>query len=570
MTVVSNASELLAALANASPGDTIELTPGDYGNVILDGYNFTGTVTITSQLPNSAATFDTLFVKNSSYLKFDNVVVHHALADGEPDWSSAFRIDKSDHITVANSEISGSADENHTNDGQGLLVLDSSNVKVDGNAFHDLKTGVSVGRSTYIDVTNNSFTDIRSDGADFANVRHVLVDGNTFTNFHPAFDLGDHPDMIQIWNDGSFGDTYDIAISNNELIQGDGGNVQGIFVQGALAQPDGSVPSPLHDLIISGNAIDIGAAQGIWLSDVDAALVSDNTVTQASGGISTPSIRTDHTSNTTVEYNNAPQIDDVGSTNLIYNDNTITAEAPSGSTIQGTSGGDTLFGSTGDDTILGGNGNDTAWGSDGNDRINGESGDDLLYGDDGNDSLNGGGGNDELHGGKGNDGFFGGGGNDRLFGEGGNDVMFGDGGNDMLNGGGGDDQMHGGSGNDGFFGGGGNDTIYGDDGDDTIYGDGGNDVIDGGRGNDTFIGGAGADTFVFGFGAGSDRILDFQSGSDLLDFSGLTTVASIDDLDIVQLGTKAVTISYFDGVIDVVLEIDSSSPIILDTTDFLF
>lgn len=570
MTVVSNAAELIMALADAAPGDTIELAPGDYGDVVLDGYKFDGTVTITSQFANAPATFDTLFVKNSSYLTFDNIAVHHALEDGEPDWSSAFRIDKSDHITVVNSEISGSPDGNHTNDGQGLLVLDSSNITIADNVFHDLKTGLSVGRSEFIEVTNNTFTDIRSDGADFANVRHVLVDGNTFTNFHPAFELGDHPDMIQIWNDGSFGDTYDIAITNNELIQGDGGAVQGIFVQGALAQPDGTIADRLHDLTISGNTIDIGAAQGIWLADVDQAQVSYNVLTQAAGATTAPSIRTDHTSDTTIDHNTAPQINDLGSTNLTYTDNTITAVAPVGSTIAGTSGNDTLVGSAGDDIMLCGDGDDTASGGDGNDRINGDNGNDLLYGDDGNDTLNGGGGIDELHGGKGNDGFFGGGGNDRIFGESGNDVLFGDGGNDMLNGGAGDDQMHGGSGDDGFFGGGGNDVIFGDGGRDTIYGDGGSDVIDGGTGDDTLIGGAGADIFAFSYAAGSDKIVDFRDGSDLLDFTNLASVSSMDDLDFVQESARLVTVRYFDGATDVTLEINSTSPITLEASDFLF
>lgn len=570
MTIVSNSVELLSALATASPGDTIELAPGNYGDVVLDGYTFTDNVTITSQFQNNPATFDTLQVKNSSHLTLDNIAVSNVLDEGEPDWVSAFRIDKSAHITVVNSEISGSADGNNTNDGQGLLVLDSTNITLDGNTFHDLKTGLSVGRSEYVTVTGNTFTDIRSDGANFANVRHILVDGNAFSNFHPAYALGDHPDMIQVWNDGSYGDMYDIVISNNTLTQGVGGDVQGIFIQGSLIQPDGTFASLLHDLVILGNTIDLGAAQGIWVSNVDTAHISGNTLTQAAGGTNAPSIRTDTTFNTSIDNNTAPQIDDVGSTNLTYFDNTITGDSVFGSTITGTAGSDTLVGTIGDDVIAAGDGDDTVTGSDGNDRLSGDTGNDLLYGDDGNDTLNGGGGNDELHGGKGNDGFFGGGGNDRLFGEQGDDIMFGDGGNDMLNGGAGNDQLHGGTGDDGFFGGGGNDYIYGDAGNDTIYGDGGSDVIDGGAGNDTLIGGSGADKFVFYTGAGSDHILDFQSGSDLLDFSAMPSVNSMSDLEIVQTGTKSVEISYFDGVDSVTLEIESNSPITLEPFDFLF
>jgi Ca2+-binding RTX toxin-like protein len=149
-------------------------------------------------------------------------------------------------------------------------------------------------------------------------------------------------------------------------------------------------------------------------------------------------------------------------------------------------------------------------------------------------------------------------------------VLFGDGGSDMLNGGAGDDQMHGGSGNDGFFGGGGNDTINGDAGNDTIYGDGGNDVIGDGTGDDVLIGGSGTDTFVFAYAAGSDSVADFHDKTDLLDFTGLATVASITDLDVVHISAKSISVNYFDGITDVTLDIVSSSPIILDSYDFLF
>lgn len=331
MTVVSTLKALLLALASAAPGDTIELAPGDYADLVLDRIQFARHVTIKSQRPDAPARFRSLSVKHASHLTFDRVVVNHVLAAGAPDWSSAFRIDKSDNISILNSEISGSADGIHTNDGQGLLVLDSSGVTVRGNSFHDLKTGLSIGRSQKIDVTNNSFFDIRSDGADFANVRHVTVDGNSFANFHTAIARGDHPDMIQLWNDGSNGEMFDIAITNNKLSQGRGGNVQGIFIQGSLDRPGRPVPSPLHDIQVSGNTIEVGSAQGIWMSHVKNARITSNTVTKFAGGSLTPSIRTDHTSNTIIERNTAPRIDDVGSTGLSLAGNTVTAGATVGS-----------------------------------------------------------------------------------------------------------------------------------------------------------------------------------------------------------------------------------------------
>lgn len=65
----------------------------------------------------------------------------------------------------------------------------------------------------------------------------------------------------------------------------------------------------------------------------------------------------------------------------------------------------------------------------------------------------------------------------------------------------------------------GNDTITGGLGADFLVGGGGNDRINGSAGNDSFIGGAGSDAFVFTDAPGSDRIIDFLSGTDKIDLS---------------------------------------------------
>ena len=105
---------------------------------------------IRSQDALAPATFDSLQVKNSSYITFENISVRHVLDAGEPDWVTVFWIDKSDHIAVLDCKIFGSVDENPANDGQGLLVLDSSHIEILGTRFHDLKTWVSVGRSEFV------------------------------------------------------------------------------------------------------------------------------------------------------------------------------------------------------------------------------------------------------------------------------------------------------------------------------------------------------------------------------------------------------------------------------------
>ncbi len=72
---------------------------------------------------------------------------------------------------------------------------------------------------------------------------------------------------------------------------------------------------------------------------------------------------------------------------------------------------------------------------------------------------------------------------------------------------------------------GGNDQLFGESGDDMIWGDAGDDLLYGGLGNDTLTGdnrsgGQGIDTFVLAAGAGTDMIMDFEVGTDLIGLAG--------------------------------------------------
>ncbi|MBD1852316.1 DUF4347 domain-containing protein [Cyanobacteria bacterium FACHB-502] len=114
------------------------------------------------------------------------------------------------------------------------------------------------------------------------------------------------------------------------------------------------------------------------------------------------------------------------------------------------------------------------------------------------------------------------GGNDTLFGFGGNDRQVGGAGKDKLSGGGGNDHLLGGTGNDNCRGRNGHDTLMGAVGRDRLLGNNGNDVLIGGGGKDILNGGAGRDTFrVDTIEKVSDRVVDFNSASDLIDLRGI-------------------------------------------------
>jgi serralysin len=81
------------------------------------------------------------------------------------------------------------------------------------------------------------------------------------------------------------------------------------------------------------------------------------------------------------------------------------------------------------------------------------------------------------------------------------------------------------------IGGSGNDLLIGNTVANMLEGGAGNDIIYGAGGGDSLWGGAGADTFVFGASSDStmtapDWIMDFTTGQDMIDLSGIVAFAS--------------------------------------------
>ncbi|NEQ81118.1 MAG: hypothetical protein F6K26_12960 [Moorea sp. SIO2I5] len=196
-----------------------------------------------------------------------------------------------------------------------------------------------------------------------------------------------------------------------------------------------------------------------------------------------------------------------------------------------------------------------------------ESNSDVLAGTPDAEELVGSSSDETLYALAGNDTVAGGLGNDTIFGGEGEDILRGDR-NRRSPGGnvGGDDVIYGGQGNDRIGGKAGNDQLFGESGDDQIWGDNGDDLLRGGLGNDTltgdnFSGGSGSDTFVLAVGEGTDTIVDFEIGEDLI---GLAGSISFSELSFNQQGSNTL-ISVGNETLAILNNVDSSN---LTQTDF--
>lgn len=199
------------------------------------------------------------------------------------------------------------------------------------------------------------------------------------------------------------------------------------------------------------------------------------------------------------------------------------------------------------DLVLRGNGSaNNLKGNDGDNLLKGYGGNDFLDGSDGNDTLKGGSGRDKIKGGEDNDLLYGNSASDALRGNGGNDTLRGSTGNDTLKGGAGDDRVYGGSGDDVLFGGDDNDWLRGD------------------KGNDRLTGGAGADEFVFATGHGSDRITDFEDGTDLIRIT--SGAADFGDVTVRSAAGGHTHVSFA----DVTIILENTDPSDIGASDFIF
>ena len=136
------------------------------------------------------------------------------------------------------------------------------------------------------------------------------------------------------------------------------------------------------------------------------------------------------------------------------------------------------------------------------------------------------------------------------------DVVNAQGGNDRVRGLSGDDLLRGGLGDDTLIGGSGSDTLYGGDGNDTLLGGNGRDRLQGGAGLDVLAGDAiagrsSSDTFILAAGQGSDIILDFEVGTDVIGLSG--------GLDANSLSLSGNTISFADEVLATLVGVNTAA-----------
>jgi len=505
ITTVNSSATLATALKAAQSGDTILLAQGSYALNIAN-VTYASDLTIASVDAGRPAVITSLNVSSVTGLTIRALELKADAATTNP-----FRVSGSTDIHFNNIDVHGSLDGNPQNDTNGFLIRSSSNVSIENSEFQQLSFAVTHMDVQGLELKNNTFHDLRSDGIRGGGSSNVVIAGNTFRDFYPL--AGDHPDAIQFWTSNTTTNAHDILIVDNVVQRGAGSPMQGIFMGDEV---DGVF---YERVTIDHNLISGGLYHGINVTSAYDVVITDNVVQGYTGTKSW--IRVDDVTRATISNND---------TNLVTVTATSTQVVQSNNEILGlaTDGGASAlatWSSTGISTPAAGPTASAGL------ALVGTAGIDNLVGGAGADTLNGGTGVDVLTGGKGNDLYI-------TYGQA-NIVETAEGGVDTVqstlsftlqsnvenlqlvgtaNAWGSGNGM-----NNEISGNVGNNTMFGRAGADTIDGMAGADTITGGAGADRLTGGAGVDRFVFAKGDGSDTIVDFGAGSehDVIDVSAL-------------------------------------------------
>ena len=216
-TAILQASQanLHTVFAVAKGGDTIQLN-GAFGATWLSNRTFTSRLTLdaTNAVFNNTLTIDRVTGLNVVSGTFGSTtqamrVINSVVVVGSTD------IDMRSNTFVGNGVIAG-ADAN-----RGLLVRNSTNVKVWSGSFNNLHTGLGVMSSSNIILDYSQFNTMTSDGINIADSHFVTATGNQCSG--TTHFAGAHPDCIQLWSIFGRPVQSDISLIDNIAL----GNTQG-------------------------------------------------------------------------------------------------------------------------------------------------------------------------------------------------------------------------------------------------------------------------------------------------------------------------------------------------------
>ena len=287
---VANSAQLAAALATADGADTIRLAGGNYGVFEMRGeqkpnYVFPSEVTITSASPDNPAVFNGFLLQKVSNVTLDGLVFDFVSTAASDQNSAPFVVNNSSHITIRNAVFDGDAFKGANpieagfGTGNALRVNRSDHVTIEDSDFSNFLRGAGFASVDGLEVKNNSLHGLSGDALTFSQVTDVLIEGNEIRDFESHPDSTFHRDMIQFWTSGSTAPSTDVVIRGNVLHSGEGSETQSIFIRNEVVDSQGGGSAMYYrNFLIENNVIYNAQAHGITVGETDGLIIRNNTV----------------------------------------------------------------------------------------------------------------------------------------------------------------------------------------------------------------------------------------------------------------------------------------------------
>jgi len=323
---VNNASELRSALASASPGETILIAGGNYGDLSLAPawqFNFSGNVTLAAADPNDPPVFDSIYMRGVSDITLQNLEVKMVAKQSSVQWDSAILMENSSNIIIDNvnmvganaingipeSSIPGTVSDPSKNVlgqpfGTGVTANNSSNITVQNSEITNFFGGISLSQANGVNILDNYIHHNRHSPILGGDVSNILIDGNHLAAPIPwkYGGAGDHGDYIHLWTDSNIQSSasQNITITNNFLEQQDGTPYLGIYLDDNANNLGHNNVTVAHNVIMSSHHLG-----GVVFENVSNSSITNNTIlhTGDTRGAAPGIYLIDNTRNVTVDKN---------------------------------------------------------------------------------------------------------------------------------------------------------------------------------------------------------------------------------------------------------------------------
>jgi hypothetical protein len=300
---VSSASQLLATARAAKAGDTILLAPVNFGDVSLSNVRPNGAITIKSADPNNDAVFRTLNIMRSDNLIIEDIDISRPLAPGASQNSYAVNVARASNITFIGVDVSGSMNNDASDDGLGMS-LNGSRISVLDSTFTQLRTAVATAGEDFL-FAGNTITQVR-EGVTIRSMTRALIDSNYAADWQPDYDNEEHPDIFQVHSGAGSNASSDLIFRNNVMLPGANGPVGGIFIKSEAYSAAGRLDQRHENIVIDNNYYEGDYRHAITVSNADDVVITNNSVRTGINGGLVPAINLLDVRGALVESNISP------------------------------------------------------------------------------------------------------------------------------------------------------------------------------------------------------------------------------------------------------------------------